>query len=218
MDLTSDILPVLLKGAVITLELTLISMCLGLCIGIVAAVGRLSRHLLPSKVTAAYVEIIRGTPLLVQLFIIYYGLPRFGITLGPFVSAILGLGINLGAYLTEVFRASIEAIDKGQWEASQALGLSRFQTLRYIILPQAMIIALPGVGNYFVGCLKDTALVSTISVTELLRQANIQVSLTFRSFEIYFLAGAIYLAMSYPLSRGVISVENRLKIFRGKPV
>jgi His/Glu/Gln/Arg/opine family amino acid ABC transporter permease subunit len=214
MDLIYRVLPILLKGAIITFELTLASMCLGLILGILGAVARLAKNPIPKYFSTIYVEVIRGTPLLVQLFIIYYGLPRFNIVLDPITSAILGLGINLGAYLTEVFRAAIEAIDKGQLEAAQAIGFGKLQTLIYIVLPQAIIIALPAVGNYLVGCLKDTALVSTISVTELLRQANIQVSLTFRSFEIYFLAGAIYLAMSYPLSRIVIATENRLKVFR----
>jgi polar amino acid transport system permease protein len=216
MSFILKIFPFLLKGAIVTAELTLISMCLGLILGLIAAVAKLSNKRLIRLLATIYVEVIRGTPLLVQLFIIYYGLPRINIAFSPFTSAILGLGINLGAYLAEVIRASIEAIDKGQREAAQVLGLSGLQTLRYVIIPQAIIIALPAVGNYSVGCLKDTALVSTISVTEMLRQANLQVTLTFRSFEIYILVGALYLAMSYPLSKCAIAIEDRLKVFRGQ--
>lgn len=211
-----DIVRHLLRGAWVTLYLTLAAVAVGLVLGLSGAVMRLSRFRSLRTVAALYVEVVRGTPLLVQLFIIYYGLPRFGLDLSPLVSAIAGLGINMGAYLTEVFRAALEAVDRGQHDAAYALGLPSTKTFRRVILPQAFIIALPPISNYAVGTLKDTALVSTIAMTELLREANFAVTRTFLSFEVYSIAAAIYLAMSYPLSRLAQLLEARMKIFRPK--
>jgi ABC-type amino acid transport system permease subunit len=126
------------------------------------------------------------------------------------------LGLNLGAYLTEVFRAALEAVDKGQHDAAYALGVPSAKAFRRVILPQAFIIALPPISNYAVGTLKDTALVSTIAMTELLREANFAVTQTFLSFQVYALAAGIYLAMSYPLSRLAQMLEARMKMFRPK--
>jgi ectoine/hydroxyectoine ABC transporter permease protein EhuC len=211
-----DIVLHLLRGAWVTLYLTLAAVAVGLVLGLLGAVMRLSRFRSLRTVAALYVEVIRGTPLLVQLFIIYYGLPRFGLNLSPLVSAVAGLGINMGAYLTEVFRAALEAVDKGQHDAAYALGLPSLTSFQRVILPQAFIIALPPISNYAVGTLKDTALVSTIAMTELLREANFAVTRTFLSFEVYSIAAAIYLVMSYPLSRLAQVLEARMKIFRPK--
>jgi ectoine/hydroxyectoine ABC transporter permease protein EhuD len=204
-----DILPYLLEGALSTIKLTLVSMALALTIGLAVALLRLSRNRPARLLTGAYVEIIRGTPLLVQLFIIYYGLPQYGIRLDAFTAGVLGLSVNYGAYLAEVYRAGILSIDRGQWEAGQSIGLSRYALMRYIILPQAIRIVLPPIGNYFISMLKDSALVATISVIELMRAAQLRVAVTFRAMDIYLLVALLYFLMSYPVSLFVRYLERR---------
>jgi polar amino acid transport system permease protein len=200
MDLIAQVLPYLLRGAVMTILLTVVSMALALLAGMVLALMRLSRNRIFNLISGAYIEGIRGTPLLVQLFIIYYGLPQYGIRLDAFTAGVLGLSMNYSAYLAEVYRAGILAIDKGQWEAGGSIGLPRTSLLRYIILPQAVRILLPPVGNYFISMLKDSALVSTISIIELMRAAQLRVAITFRAMDIYLLVALIYFLMSYPIA------------------
>jgi polar amino acid transport system permease protein len=200
MDFLADILPYLLRGAVTTVQLTVVSMALALVAGLVLALMRLSRSRPLRLLSGAYIEIIRGTPLLVQLFIIYYGLPQYGIRLEAFAAGVIGLSMNYSAYLAEVYRAGILAIDKGQWEAGGSIGLSRAALLQYIIVPQAARIVLPPVGNYFISMLKDSALVSTISIIELMRAAQLRVAITFRAMDIYLVVALIYFLMSYPCS------------------
>jgi ectoine/hydroxyectoine ABC transporter permease protein EhuD len=200
MDFLADILPYLLRGAVTTVQLTVVSMALALAAGLVLALMRLSRSRPLRLLSGAYIEIIRGTPLLVQLFIIYYGLPQYGIRLEAFAAGVIGLSMNYSAYLAEVYRAGILAIDKGQWEAGGSIGLSRAALLQYIIVPQAARIVLPPVGNYFISMLKDSALVSTISIIELMRAAQLRVAITFRAMDIYMVVALIYFLMSYPCS------------------
>jgi polar amino acid transport system permease protein len=155
------------------------------------------------------VEVIRGTPLLVQLFIVYYGLPSYGVRLDPFMAGFLTLGIHYGAYLSEVYRAGILSIDRGQWEAAASIGMGRGAVLREIILPQAVRTILPPVGNYFISMLKDSALTATISVNELLRAGQLRVAITFRAMDIYLMVAAIYLALSYPISLLIRRLEER---------
>jgi cystine transport system permease protein len=202
-----ETLKLLAVGVKWTVFLTLAGMALGLAIGQLLALARLSRVLLFRSIAYWYIEIIRGTPLLVQLFILYFGLPQYGITLSPFIAGFLGLGINYGAYLAEVFRAGILSIPRGQREAATTLGLSEAKIMRLVILPQAIRVVVPPVGNYLISMLKDSALVSTISVYELLRAANLEVAQTFRSFDIYLVLAGMYFAMSYPLSILVRRVE-----------
>ncbi len=204
-----EILPYLLQGALVTVQISLLSMLLALVLGLVAAVAGLSRARLPRILAGFYVEVIRGTPLLVQLFIVYYGLPSIGVRLEPFMAGFLTLGAHYGAYLSEVYRAGIYAGDRGQWEAAASIGMSRNMILREIILPQAFKTILPPVGNYFISMLKDSALVATISVTELLRAGQLRVAITFRAMEIYLIIAAIYLAMSYALSLLIRHLERR---------
>lgn len=204
-----EILPYLLQGALVTVQISLLSMLLALVLGLVAAVAGLSRARLPRILAGFYVEVIRGTPLLVQLFIVYYGLPSIGVRLEPFMAGFLTLGAHYGAYLSEVYRAGIYAVDRGQWEAAASIGMSRNMILREIILPQAFKTILPPVGNYFISMLKDSALVATISVTELLRAGQLRVAITFRAMEIYLIIAAIYLAMSYALSLLIRYLERR---------
>jgi His/Glu/Gln/Arg/opine family amino acid ABC transporter permease subunit len=175
----------------------------------VAALGRLSRLRPLRFLSTLYVELVRGTPLLVQLFIVYYGLPSVGIRLEPFLAGFLTLGAHYGAYLSEVYRAGILAVDRGQWEAAASVGMGRGMVMREVILPQAIRTILPPVGNYFISMLKDSALVATISVTELLRAGQLRVAITFRAMDIYLMVAAIYLVMSYALSLLIGFFERR---------
>jgi len=212
-DRASEWLPSLWAGLQLTVFLTFASMALALVIGLFLALAQLdTRKKYFSWPARAFVELIRGTPLLLQLFYIYYVFPFFGLRLDPIVAGVIGLGINTGAYLSEVFRSGIDAVDKGQWEAADALGMPTSLTLRHVILPQAFRIVIPPVGNYFISLFKDTALVSTISVSELLFSGQLLAAQTFRYIEIYSIIFVIYLAISYPASLGVRSIERRLRI------
>jgi His/Glu/Gln/Arg/opine family amino acid ABC transporter permease subunit len=197
-----EVMPYLLRGAVVTVEISLLSMALALVLGLVAALGRLSRLRPLRFLSTLYVELVRGTPLLVQLFIVYYGLPSVGIRLEPFLAGFLTLGAHYGAYLSEVYRAGILAVDRGQWEAAASVGMGRGMVMREVILPQAIRTILPPVGNYFISMLKDSALVATISVTELLRAGQLRVAITFRAMD-------IYLMVSYALSLLIGYFERR---------
>jgi polar amino acid transport system permease protein len=205
-------LPDLLRGALISVELTLAVMALSLVFGLVVALARLSR-LKPVRAAATfYVEVIRGTPCMLQLFYIYFVLPAFGIKIGPFATGVIGLTVNYSAYLSEVYRAGIQAVAKGQVEAALSLGLSRTKMMRLVILPQAFRIVVPPLGNYFISLFKDTALASTITVKELIFSGQILAATNFQYFTIFTIAGMIYLALSYPGSLGVQYLERRMRI------
>ena len=189
-------------------------MAIALVLGLGLALARVA-HLAWVRVPAAlFVELIRGSPLLLQLFYIYYVFPLAGLRLTPIEAGLLGLGINYGAYLSEVFRAGIEAVSKGQWEAAGALGLSRWRTMRLVVLPQAIRIVIPPVGNYFVSLFKDTALVSTISIAELMFTGQLIASDTFKYMRIYSVVFVIYVMISAPASLGVRWLERRLQPVR----
>jgi polar amino acid transport system permease protein len=208
-----DWLPSLFEGLQQTVFLTFAGMAVALLVGLFIALARLdSRRWYLTIPSRFFVEIIRGTPLLLQLFYIFYVLPTFGIRLDRTFAAVLGLGLNTGAYLSEVFRAGIDAVHKGQWEASDALGMPRSLTLRHIILPQAVRIVIPPVGNYFISMFKDTALASSISVSELLFSGQLLAAQSFRYLEIYTVVFGIYLLISYPASLGVRWLERRVRI------
>jgi polar amino acid transport system permease protein len=205
-------LPDLLRGALISVELTLSVMALSLVFGLVVALARLSRFK-PVRVAATfYVEVIRGTPCMLQLFYIYFVLPAFGIRVGPFAAGVVGLTVNYAAYLSEVYRAGIQAVAKGQVEAALSLGMSRAKMMRLVILPQALRIVVPPLGNYFISLFKDTALASTITVKELIFSGQIIAATNFQYFTIFTIAGMIYLALSYPGSLGVQYLERRMRI------
>lgn len=199
-DLIAQSLPFLLKGAGYTVELSLGGMVFGLSLGFVIALMRLSKRKLLRGVGRTYVSFIRGTPLLVQLFVIYYGLAQFGLRLDPIPSALIGLSLNVAGYTGEILRAAIASIDKGQWEASKALGLSWSQTMRLVIIPQAARVALPPLGNSFISLVKDTSLAATIQVPELFRQAQLITARTFQIFTMYFTAAVLYWIISTALS------------------
>jgi polar amino acid transport system permease protein len=203
--------PDLLAGAGLTIGLTFGGMAVALVLGLGLALARVTRVAWARVPAALFVELIRGSPLLLQLFYIYYVFPLAGLRLTPIEAGLLGLGINYGAYLSEVFRAGIEAVQKGQWEAAGALGLSRWRTMRLVVLPQAIRIVIPPVGNYFVSLFKDTALVSTISIAELMFTGQLIASDTFKYMRIYSVVFVIYVLISAPASLGVRWLEGRLQ-------
>lgn len=202
-------LPFMLEGAGLTIQLAVLGIGLGIIIGLVAALLKIS-HTPLRFIAHFYIWLIRGTPLLVQLFLIYFGLPQLGITLDAFSSSVLGLGINSGAYLAEVFRGGIEAIPKGQTEASSSLGMGKFLTMRRIIFPQALRISLPSLGNQFIISLKDSSLCSVITMSELLQTSQRFASSTFAPLEFYTAAAAFYLLMTTVLSAALSSLEWKL--------
>jgi ectoine/hydroxyectoine ABC transporter permease protein EhuD len=211
-------LPDLLRGALISVELTLSVMALSLVFGLIVALARLSRVAPVRTAATVYVEVIRGTPCMLQLFYIYFVLPAFGIRVGPFAAGVVGLTVNYAAYLSEVYRAGIQAVARGQVEAALALGMSRRKMMRLVILPQALRIVVPPLGNYFISLFKDTALASTITVKELIFSGQIIAATNFQYFTIFTIAGMIYLALSYPGSLGVQYLERRMRIgYRRRP-
>lgn len=184
-------LPKFAEGAGITLELTVIAIFIGLILGLLLALGRLSRIVVINGFCRFYIWFFRGTPLLLQLFFIYYGLPTLcGINLDKFLSGFIALGLNSAAYLAEIIRAAIQSIDKGQMEAARALGMSYTQGMRYIIIPQSYRRLIPPVGNEFIALLKDSSLVSTIAITELMRIGNTLANSTGQV--IYYLPCAVF--------------------------
>lgn len=213
-------LPFLLEGAVVTLELSVLSMVFAVLIGLLCALGRTSGQPLLAGAVAAYVEVMRDVPLLIVLLVIFFTLPQIGISLPGFWAGVLGLSLNVGAYLSEVFRAALGAVDKGEKEAGFSLGMSRLEVFRRITLPQAMRLAIPTVGGFFIALLKDSSLVSFIAVSDLMRQGTILIADTFRSMEIYFMVAMIYFCMSFVASRLVRHIETALtpRYLRTAPV
>ena len=203
-------LPFLLKGALVTIQLSILSMGLGLIIGLLTAIGRLSNIRPIAFLLFCYVEICRDVPLIVQLLVLYFTLPEIGIRLPGFVAGVVGLSLNLGAYTSEVFRAAIISIDAGQRDAGISLGMSRATVYRRVILPQALLIAVPTLGGYFIGLLKDCSLVSFIAVNELLRHGTIIIASTYRSMDVYLMVGMIYFVMSFGASHAVRWIEHKL--------
>ncbi|WP_373231003.1 amino acid ABC transporter permease [Cohnella sp.] len=205
--------PLLKAGVIYTIPLTLITFTLGLIISIITALIRLSSWTVLKYIASIYVWIIRGTPLLVQLFIIFYGLPSVGITLSPYLSAIIGLSLSVGAYGSEIVRAAILSIQKGQWEAAYSLGMTRLQALRRIILPQAARVSVPPFGNSFISLVKDTSLVSIITFVEMFRTSQQIVAFTYEPLIVYSEVAVIYLVFSSILSVLQNYVEKRLERF-----
>ncbi len=207
LQLVLDSAPFLLKGALFTLQLSIGGMFFGLILGFLLALMRLSRFWPVNWLARIYVSIFRGTPLIAQLFMIYYGLPQFGIELDPIPSAMIGLSLNMAAYASESLRGAIAAIERGQWEAATSIGMTPWQTLRRVILPQAARTALPPLGNSFISLVKDTSLAATIQVPELFRQAQLITSRTLEVFTMYLAASLIYWVMATVLS----ALQNRLE-------
>jgi len=186
----------LLKGAGVTLALSLASLAIGLCCGTLAAIMRLSDNPLINKPATFYVWLMRGTPVLVQLIIIYTGLPQLGIRLDVIESSLIGLGLNEGAYLAEIIRAGILSVPKGQFEAARSVGMTYAMTMRIIVLPQAMRVIIPPLGNTFNSLLKTSSLASVISMEELLRRTEVLIQVQFKVLEIFIVAALYYLLMT----------------------
>jgi len=203
--------PFLLKGALLTLQISVFALVFGLGVGLVAALCVLSKNRLLSWPARGYVWLIRSTPLLVQLFIIYFGLPQFGLDLSPFWSGVLALALNTGAYNAETIRAGILSVPTGQSEAARSLGMGPALTMRRIILPQALRLIIPPLGNNFVILIKDTSLVSTITLVELTLTAQRLIGSTYKPFEMYLMAALLYALLTSAATLLLRQVERRLE-------
>ncbi|PQZ96507.1 amino acid ABC transporter permease [Arthrobacter sp. MYb227] len=202
--------PIVRGGLLGTIPLALISFVLGLAIALLMALMRLSTNRVVSFIARAYISVIRGTPLLVQLFVIFYGLPSIGFTIDPWPSAIIAFSLNVGGYAAEVIRAAILSVPKGQWEAGYTIGMSRTTTLRRLILPQAARVAVPPLSNTFISLVKDTSLASVILVTELFRKAQEIAAFSQEFMLIYTEAALVYWVICLVLSTGQSRLEGRL--------
>lgn len=211
-------LPGLLQGAVLTIEIALLGSLLAVVMGVLAALARMYGPAPLRWLATVYVEIFRGTSALVQLFWLFFVLPQFGVTLDAFPVAVLALGLNVGAYGSEVVRGAIQSVARGQWEAATALNMSRAQMLRRIILPQAFVAMIPPWGNLFIELLKSTALVSLITLSDLAFKAQQMNQNTFKTIPIFTLVLLMYLAMSLVLTIGMRLLERRasLGLARGR--
>lgn len=207
-----DWLPLLGKGTLVTFELTVISIFIGFFLGILLSLGRVYGNRLTYLVSSFYVQVFRGTPMLTQLFILYFGLPTIGIMLPPFLAAIIGMGLNSGAYQAEYFRGSIQAIKGGQMMAARALGMSQWQAIRRIILPQALRLAIPSWSNELIYLLKYSSIAYMIQVPELMFQGKRISSKTFLTFEVFLVVALIYLVVVMILSRLLGTLEHKVKI------
>ncbi|MGO3146506.1 MAG: amino acid ABC transporter permease [Leucobacter sp.] len=206
-----EVFPALLRAVPIVAQLALGAMLLALTLGLLLALARLSSNAILRGIAIVFVEVMRGTPLLVQLVYVYFVLPTIGIQLDPVAAGIIALGLNYSAYLSEVYRTSILAIDSGQTEAALSLGYTPTKALWRVVIPQSFKVALGPIGNYFIAMVKDTALTSVIAVSEILKTANTLNSQTFQTVEIYTAAALLYLALSLPLSRLVIVLERKVR-------
>lgn len=210
-----DSLPILTKGALLTLQLTAGAVAIGVVIGLFMALARLSKYKLVRAGAIAYIDFFRGTPLLVQIFLVYFGIPALlqWETMPDnyhYTAGILAMGLNSGAYIAEIFRAGIQSIDRGQTEAARSLGMTQFQALRYIILPQAFKRSIPPLGNEFIALLKDSSLLSIIAIQELFYTGKIIVGRTFQPLPMYMAVALYYLFMTQLIAQWVAYMERRL--------
>ena len=212
--LALNVLPQLLKGAAVTLKITLITAVLAFVLSFVIGFLRLVPNPWIRRLVTAYVEILRGTSAIVQLYYLFFILPAFGISLPPTATAVIGLGLNLSAYGSEIVRAGILSIGEGQHEGAAALGLDRVQTYRLVILPQALVAMLPSFGNLLIDLVKATSLVSLITITELTFSGRQMVVTTGRSVEVWTFVLLLYFAMAYPLTWIVRSAERYAARYR----
>lgn len=210
-EIISQALPVLVEGSLVTAQIAVSSFSVAIVLGF--AVGVLRSHSVQFYyLFSPYVEIFRGTPLLIQLFFIYYGLPTVGITMTSFQAAVIGLGLNGGAYISEIVRGALYSIEAGQKDAAYASGLSYMQTLRHVILPQALTVAIPPLMNTFASLLKETSLVSVLAITELTRVGQLIYTRTFRAFEIYLAIGLIYLLLTLTVVKLSHYMEKKFSV------
>ncbi|WDV44265.1 amino acid ABC transporter permease [Clostridiaceae bacterium M8S5] len=212
--------PFFIDGAKVTILLSLFTIIFGIIIGVLVALLRISKNKIFKAIATVYIEFIRGTPILVQLFIVYYGLPQLGIDFsdipvigedyGDLIAAIVALSINSGAYIAEIVRAGINAVDKGQIEASSSLGMNYGLTMRYVVLPQAVRNILPALVNEFITLIKESAIVSMIGIHDLMYNAETIRGNTFKPFEPLLVVAMIYFIITFSLSKGMYVLERRM--------
>ena len=206
-------LPLLLQGALVTVKITAFSVAAGFIIGMLASIANLSSFKPLRWLVRIYVDVVRGTPMLVQIFLIYFALPQIiGQRIDPFIAAVTACSLNSGAYMSEIFRAGIQSINKGQMEAGLSLGLSWAQTMRYIVMPQALKAIIPPLGNEFIAMLKDSSLVSVIGFEELMRRGQLIIAKTYASAEIWTAVAIIYLVMTQVISYFIAYLERKYDI------
>lgn len=218
LSLVVKYIPFLLEATVLTIQISIISIVVSIILGLVSAMMRISKFKILQIISNAYMEFIRGVPLLVQLYLVYYVMPEIGITLDAFSASVIGLGIYGGAYVSEVFRGSIEAIPYGQMEAARSLGMSYFLAMRKVVMPQALRISLPPLGNQFIITLKNSSLCSVITANELMHTSARFASVNFAFLEFFVVASLIYFAMTYILSKLLGKVEKKLTIGQRRTV
>ncbi len=212
-SLIADNLPLLLQGALVTIKITAFSVAAGVIIGMLASIANLSSFKPLRWLVRIYVDVVRGTPMLVQIFLIYFALPQIiGQRIDPFIAAVTACSLNSGAYMSEIFRAGIQSINKGQMEAGLSLGLSWAQTMRYIVMPQALKAIIPPLGNEFIAMLKDSSLVSVIGFEELMRRGQLIIAKTYASAEIWTAVAIIYLVMTQVISHFIAYLERKYDI------
>jgi len=210
-----SILPQLARAAVVTIEATFIGFALAAVLGLILALLRRSENPWVSTITGGFIEFIRSTPVLIQIFFVFFVFPRFGVVIPAFAAGVMALGLHYACYCSEVYRAGLEAIPRGQWEAAIALNLSPYRTYKDVVIPQAIPPVVPALGNYLIGMFKETPLLSAIAVLELMQTAKIIGSETFRYLEPITMVGVFFLIMSLISAAGVRQLETWLKTRRG---
>ena len=215
-DFAFEILPKMLWATLNTIMAAGIGYSIALIVGLLFLLGQRTRFKIINIINREIIEFIRSTPLLIQLFFVYFVLPQFGITLSAWVCGMITIGLHFGTYLSEVYRGALEGVPKTQWEACRALNFTTFYTYRRIVLPQAFPIAIPGMGNYLVGIFKDTPLLSTIGVAELFHAATAIGGYHYRYLEPYTIVGVIFLILSVPAAMGIRKLESSVNKSQGK--
>ncbi|MDI1271381.1 MAG: amino acid ABC transporter permease [Polaromonas sp.] len=202
----------LLQGGLVTVEITAVSLALGCVMGLLVGIGRLNpKRRVVYALCTSYVAAIRGTPLLVQLFLLFFGLPQFGILLPAFVCGVIGLGIYSGAYVSEIVRGAIQSIDRGQMEAARSVGMSYGTAMRSIILPQALVRMIPPLGNEFIALIKNSALVSLLTIHDLMHEGQKIISVSYRSLEVYLAIAVMYFVLTGLTTLALRHIEQRLR-------
>jgi len=210
-DVMWETLPLLTEGIELTIYLTVVGLIFGFIIGVTTGIARISRNPVLRYTSLAYIEIIRGTPMVVQALFLYFGLPlATGMRIAPVTAGIITIAVNSGAYIAEIVRGAIESVDVGQSEAGRSIGLTRMQTMLYVIWPQAFKRMIPPLGNQFIISLKDTSLLTVIGVAELTRQGQEIVAVNFRSFEVYLTIAVVYLCMTMSIAKALRMYERKL--------
>lgn len=205
--------PVLLQGVKLTIWITIFGLIIGFILGAIAGLAKTSRRKLPQRIAGIYIESIRGTPLMVQVMFLYFGLPlMMGMRVPPLAAGIVAIGLNSGAYIAEIVRGAIQSIDKGQTEAGRSIGLTRFQSMLFVIWPQAFKRMIPPLGNQFIISLKDTSLLVVIGVGELTRQGQEIIAYNFRAFEVWLTVAIMYLILTMTIAKLLNYFEKRMRI------